>query len=269
MKKILLIGKLTNLIQDFNESLSERFHVQICPNLINVVQDMMKTLRPNLVILSTAGWDDADVKVFELFCNSYKNIPVLLVGTDNNRWKFKKYYTNERFSYMEGSITKKQLMERCYELMNVETPEPEEESPAELRKDKAQEATVPDKKHVLVVDDSPILLRSVKSMLEKTYKISVATSGEQALKLVGKKQPDLILLDYEMPGYDGKKTLELLRENPNTSNIPVIFLTGVSDKEHVVEVLALKPEGYILKPPNKEKMLRGIREALTKEQSEE
>lgn len=259
MKKILLIGKLSNIIQTFNESLSERFHVQICPNSVNVVKDMIRTLRPCMVVLCVAGWDEADTGVFDLFCDSYSNTPVLLVGTDNSRRQFWRYYENERFQYIESPVTKKQLLDRCFEMMNPANPESEEKVAS---REEQGTKTLPDKKRILVVDDNPILLRSVKVMLDEIYMISVATSGEQALKMIGKKRPDLILLDYEMPEWDGKKTLEMIRKNPDTSDIPVIFLTGMADKGHVMEILALKPEGYILKPPSKEKMTKVIQETL-------
>lgn len=64
-------------------------------------------------------------------------------------------------------------------------------------------------------------------------------------------RPDLILLDYEMPVVDGSQVLEMIRSDPEFSDMPIIFLTGKSDKESVQKVMALKPDGYLLKtmPP--------------------
>lgn len=115
---------------------------------------------------------------------------------------------------------------------------------------------------ILVVDDSPVTLRGMKAMLDKDYEVSVATSGEQALKSIKKKRPDLVLLDYEMPGLDGRETLEKIREDEEISDIPVIFLTGVADKEHIAAVLKLGPAGYMLKPAEKEKLMGTIENAL-------
>ena len=61
---------------------------------------------------------------------------------------------------------------------------------------------------------------------------------------IGKKRPDLILLDYEMPVCDGRQTLEMIRADEELKDIPVIFLTGVNDREHIESVLSLKPAGY-------------------------
>ena len=79
---------------------------------------------------------------------------------------------------------------------------------------------------------------------------------------IGKKRPDLILLDYEMPVCDGKQTLEMIRADEDLRDIPVLFLTGVSDRAHIEAVLDLKPAGYMLKPPIREKIVEAIEKAL-------
>ena len=75
-------------------------------------------------------------------------------------------------------------------------------------------------------------------------------------------EPDLILLDYEMPVCDGRQTLEMIRADEEISDIPVIFLTGVNDREHIEMVLALRSAGYLLKPPVKERLLGEIKKAV-------
>ena len=132
-----------------------------------------------------------------------------------------------------------------------------------LEKEEVQEETKSDRKHVLVVDDNAVTLRSIKKMLEGAYDISVAISGMQAMTSIGKKRPDLILLDYEMPVCDGKMTLEMIRADEDLKDIPVIFLTGVNDREHIESVLKLHPAGYFLKPANKEKLIAAIDKALS------
>ena len=79
----------------------------------------------------------------------------------------------------------------------------------------------------------------------------LANSGAMAIKCLAVNRPDLILLDYEMPICDGRQVLEMIRAESDFSDIPVIFLTGKNDKESVMKVTALKPEGYLLKtmPP--------------------
>ena len=101
------------------------------------------------------------------------------------------------------------------------------------------------KKSILIVDDDAQYLKLVREWLKGTYKVAMANSGLQAIKYLGKNTADLILLDHEMPVTSGPQVLEMLRTDPETKSIPVMFLTGKSDKKSVMEVVALK-----LKPKN-------------------
>ena len=118
------------------------------------------------------------------------------------------------------------------------------------------------RKHILVVDDDPIMLKMVKEQLRDAYDVATAISGKIAMKFLERKKTDLILLDYEMPGETGPDVLEKLRENDSTKDIPVIFLTGVSDKSKIQEAIALKPQGYLLKPIDHDKLMSTINSAI-------
>ncbi|MBQ7221577.1 MAG: response regulator [Synergistaceae bacterium] len=102
-------------------------------------------------------------------------------------------------------------------------------------------------KSILIVDDDATALRSMKSLLSTKYKILVANSGMNAITILAKNKVDLILLDFEMPIVNGPKVLEMIRSDPNTANIPVMFLTAKGDKRSIMEVLRFKPEKYLLK----------------------
>lgn len=117
-------------------------------------------------------------------------------------------------------------------------------------------------KKIMLVDDSALLLRRMKSMLEKHYEICLAKSGEQALKMIPKENPDLILLDYEMDGMDGKSTFEAMKEDEEMRGIPVVFLTSIADRKSIYSILKSKPDGYILKPPDENRIKETIEEIL-------
>lgn len=104
-----------------------------------------------------------------------------------------------------------------------------------------------EKKHLLVVDDDAVMLRTIKEWLSEKYKVTIVNSGMNAITYLAKNRPDLVLLDYEMPVCSGPQTLEMMRSEPETSDIPVMFLTAKGDRESVMKVLDLKPEGYLLK----------------------
>ena len=116
------------------------------------------------------------------------------------------------------------------------------------------------RKHsILLVDDDPVCLRNMTSWLQNFYQVAVAKSGAACLSFLGKAKPDLILLDYEMPVCDGLQTLEMIRSEPEYADIPVMFLTGVSDTEKVREAIKLKPQGYILKNTDRVEFLNKIK----------
>lgn len=114
------------------------------------------------------------------------------------------------------------------------------------------------KKKILVVDDSGTMLRNVKGWLEETYQVTLANSGAMAIKYLATNRPDLVLLDYEMPIVDGKQVLEMIRSENEFSDIPVIFLTNKGDKETILNVMALKPQGYLLKTMEPEMIVKSI-----------
>ncbi len=111
------------------------------------------------------------------------------------------------------------------------------------------------KKHVLVVDDNPIVLKLIRAYLQDDYKVSVVNSGKIAVEFLLKYKPDLILLDYMMPLYNGATVLKIIQSKAETRDIPVFFLTGKTDRETVEECIALHPAGYIVKPVAKSALL--------------
>ena len=123
------------------------------------------------------------------------------------------------------------------------------------------------RKSILVVDDDPNYLNLVRDWLKSTYKVTMVNSGLQAIKYLGKNKVDLILLDHEMPVTTGPQVLEMLRSDDETKDIPVMFLTGKSDKESVMAVVALKPEGYFLKTIEKEDLLKNLAAYFDKKKS--
>lgn len=116
------------------------------------------------------------------------------------------------------------------------------------------------KKSILIVDDDPSYLSLVRDWLKGTYRVSMANSGLQAIKWLGRNKVDLILLDHEMPVTSGPQVLEMLRSDNETKDIPVMFLTGKSDKESVMKVVSLRPEGYFLKTIGKDELLKQLKD---------
>ncbi len=125
------------------------------------------------------------------------------------------------------------------------------------------------KKKILVVDDSGAMLRNVKAWLGQKYQVIPANSGAMAIKYLAMNRPDLILLDYEMPICNGKQVLEMIRSEKDFADIPVIFLTSKGDKESVMDVMALKPDGYLLKTMEPYQIVKSVNEFFEKRKGQE
>lgn len=119
-----------------------------------------------------------------------------------------------------------------------------------------------DKKTVLVVDDTPENIDVLVGILNKSYKVKAALSGEKALKSAGKKPPDLILLDIMMPDMDGYQVLEQLQADPVTADIPVVFVTGMSENADQEKGMAMGAKGYLTKPVDPERVVALVQEIL-------
>ncbi|MBR0168448.1 MAG: response regulator [Synergistaceae bacterium] len=100
---------------------------------------------------------------------------------------------------------------------------------------------------ILLVDDDAVMIRTLREGLSTSYKVLPANSGANALKILSRAKPDLILLDYEMPEMNGPQVLEALRANDETAKIPVMFLTAKSDSESIAKIDALKTQGHMMK----------------------
>ena len=121
---------------------------------------------------------------------------------------------------------------------------------------------------ILLVDDSPESLSFLTDALEQTgYSVLIATSGASGLSIVDRITPDLILLDAMMPGMDGFETCRRLKSLSGVAQVPVIFMTGLTETEHVVHALEAGGVDYLTKPINVEELRARIRVHLANARS--
>lgn len=121
---------------------------------------------------------------------------------------------------------------------------------------------------ILAVDDSGVFLRQINSWFEDKYKVALANSAVNALKYLGSHKPDIILLDYEMPVVNGQQVLEMIRSDTECADIPVIFLTGNTNKDDIIKVMPLNVEGYLLKTLPPEQIIGKVDEFFEKKEQE-
>jgi len=116
---------------------------------------------------------------------------------------------------------------------------------------------------ILIVDDVSTNIQLLGNFLRKAnYSLAVAQNGKEALSIVNKKQPDLILLDVMMPEMDGYETIKNLKRDESTKNIPVIFLTAKGDTEDIVAAFELGAVDYIMKPFQPQELLSRVKTQL-------
>ena len=105
-----------------------------------------------------------------------------------------------------------------------------------------------EKKLIIIVDDNPANLRIGKNILSEKYAVATAPSAEKLFALLESNSPALILLDIDMPEMNGFEAIEILKSKPGTKDIPVIFLTGMSDPQDEKKGRTLGAVDYITKP---------------------
>jgi DNA-binding response OmpR family regulator len=113
---------------------------------------------------------------------------------------------------------------------------------------------------VLLIDDSPEALGFLTEALEQSgYTVLIATSGTTALSIAERITPDIILLDAVMPGMDGFQTCQQLKGSNTVSQVPVLFMTGLTETEHVVRALECGGVDYLTKPINVDELRARIK----------
>jgi two-component system sensor histidine kinase/response regulator len=118
-------------------------------------------------------------------------------------------------------------------------------------------------KKIMAVDDENDVLLVIKTALQgEGFKVVTASSGPEALEKIPVEQPDLVILDIMMPGMSGFEVLEKLKADGATARIPVIMLTGLSERGKIREALASGTDYYIVKPFEFEELLTRVNAAL-------
>ncbi|MBF0503402.1 MAG: response regulator [Candidatus Riflebacteria bacterium] len=115
---------------------------------------------------------------------------------------------------------------------------------------------------ILVVEDNPDNMTTIKAILQNRYQILEATNGEEGLRMAGENKPDLILLDMALPEMDGLTVVRHLKDNADLSPIPVIALTAQAMKGDRERILEAGCDDYISKPIDPEGLLQKLSEWL-------
>jgi len=121
-----------------------------------------------------------------------------------------------------------------------------------------------EEKKVVVADDEPFILSALQDTLSEDYKVYTATNGKEAIKMVEKVMPDLIILDVMMPEMDGLEACKVLKRNAATGNIPIIILTAKGQITDIEKGFKSGADAYIVKPFSPARLIEKVEEIFEK-----
>lgn len=267
--KLLINSQNSTIIRDFFVSSHEQF---ICMSTTEYWEDISRhylTYAPNAYI---SMFEHKDVQQLALFkrlkeLKTEEYVPIIVI-TDEDGASF---IENESEKFVDLVITRPiniaGIYQRIYALVDeLEQQRQQRLEEERIRKEKEEEeeAARNARKHIVVVDDDKNILKLLKAAMEEKYNVTTMINGRMAERYLETKTCDLILLDYEMPIENGPEVFRELRKKESSKDIPIVFLTGVADTEKIAEVLRLKPQGYLLKPIEIERLFETIDKILDK-----
>lgn len=284
--KILLIGNHNATIDELFGHLVNQFECITSSKRYSDVYNHLRFFKPDMLVYYVQKETQANMANIVNARSDYsKKLPLMIVGANIDCSIFNDAYPglatitlekpvsvsviSDRLSYYLNRFGKKsdedEDTDESIELSNTlkDTDEALMNSLRELDAlESLSDSPIEKRKHILIVDDDPVMLKVIKKHLEDKYDVGTALNGNLALKFLESKRTDLILLDYEMPGDDGPTVMGKIRSLPLNRNIPIVFLTGVADSSRIQKVLMQKPEGYLLKPIDKEKLMLQIKSII-------
>ncbi|MDE6023919.1 MAG: response regulator [Lachnospiraceae bacterium] len=282
--KVLVMGKNDSAIDVFFNQMDDDFTVLSCSTRYEDIVGHINYFVPDVLVYCL--YDEPRDNIVRMISVNSKlmrsDIPFVILGSKEDCDMFEKIAVNVASLVLYRPLSAKVIKAEIQEFMKKRSKPAKDgendafagmsglESLALSGFDFSQEPSFPsgfgnpiqNKKHILVVDDNAMMLKVIKEYLHDKYDVATAVSGKVALRFLESKTTDLILLDYEMPQENGLAVLEKLRASDATKDIPVIFLTGVTETKKIKEAIVLKPQGYLLKPVKREKLLAEIEKLI-------
>ena len=254
-KRVLLLGKNKVVIDEFFYNMTEEIECQTSSLRIEDMASHLKYFEPEMFVYCMRDEEREDgEKLSGVFSwIKKKEIPYALVGDQYNCDEFALGTAVEPALILAKPISAAVIASKIVRYINSKpTNEIVIEKPEEVQR----------RKHVTVIDDDARMLKLMKEYLHDDYDVAVAINGKIAMRFLESKSTDLILLDYVMPEEDGPTIYKKIRTIPEHSDTPIVFLTGMSERDKIQQVMGLKPQGYLLKPVEKERLMSTVRELI-------
>lgn len=267
--KVLLTGNNSSAIDDFFIHMDDNFEAMTTSGRYEDIIQHIKYFSPDVFVYCLSDETGEEFNKLPYIKNrlTRAGIPFILIGSKKECEEFEKKAVNIPDFVLFKPITVNLIQEKIIKFLKKWNGEDEEETARQPEKVSLEDeepimvidtAQPKERKHILAIDDNTLMLKVIKEHLHDKYDVATAISGKVAFKFLERKQTDLILLDYEMPDENGPAVLEKLRSNEATKDIPVIFLTAISERDKLQKALVMKPQGYLLKPIEPDKLLETI-----------
>lgn len=267
--RVLLTGNNNAAIDDFFIHMNDNFEAMTTSDRYEDIIQHIKYFIPDVFVYCLFDETADDFSKLPRIKRrlSENKIPFILLGPKKECDEFERITFNITDCILYKPITANLIQEKIIKFLEKfrygdkeeAAVQPEEVSLEDKEPIVLKDTVQPEqRKHILAIDDNSLMLKVIKEHLHDKYDVATAISGKIAFKFLERKQTDLILLDYEMPDENGPAILEKLRSNEATKDIPVIFLTGISERDKLQKALVMKPQGYLLKPIEPDKLLKTI-----------
>ncbi|WP_458458308.1 response regulator [Pseudobutyrivibrio sp.] len=263
--KTLVTGKNRKVASDICEHLEQdRGYLTVkCDSIKSKLLDMVLAELPKVVIICLGDETKETVEAYNVLKSAVNqsSCTIIVIASDEDEKFFMKYSELPRVLFLSRPVSLFALYEKMTQI--EEDLEKNKENNLSLFREYSNGDVGFTRKQILVVDDDSEQLIHIKEQLEEFYDVSLVKSGDAAFKFLSKKKPNLILLDYMMPDKDGPFVIRKLRTIDEYADIPVIFLTGVTERDVVIKTLTqLRPQGYIVKPSKKSELVAKIIDVL-------
>ena len=266
--KILVTGKNRSIVKDVCSFLQNEKGLEpiSCEPYRNTLFDVVLDGLPPVVIICLGDENEDSIAAYNVIHDAVSNGECMVVVVTNNKDEevFIRYSRLERVLFLPRPVSFTVLREKLREVERML--EKNREDNLAVFREYVNEKNYYARKTVLIVDDDPDYLAQIKEQLEEFYRVICVRSGIDAYKVLVKEKPDLILLDYLMPDENGPAVLRRIQASEDWCDIPVIFLTGVSEKNAVLQTLTeLRPQGYVVKPAKRSELVAKIIDAMEQE----
>lgn len=247
MRYKLLINQGENpaVLKDFFMYTKKYFTSVTTTDIWEDVINHFEFFKPDVyVVFMDSAYSESITTIPKLKANTlYNGAPIIVIGKADDCKDFEENHPNTAALVIRRPISSDNIALSII---------------AFLEKGHTEQVNDNTRKRILIVDDDRTILKMIKAALDDKYDVTAMLNGVMVERFLTQNEVDLVILDYEMPIMTGAAIFRMMKDNEKFSKIPVCFLTGVSEREKVEEIMSLKPRGYLLKPLNMEMLLATI-----------